>query len=37
VLFNMIGNPPSVPRVVVGTMLDATEQRVVSYQQVQVY
>ena len=34
VLFNMIGNPPSVPRVVVGTMLDASEQRVVSYQQV---
>ena len=34
VMINMIGNPPTVPRVVVGTMLDATEQRVVSYQQV---
>jgi Ras family protein len=26
-LFNMIGNPPSVPRVLVGTMLDAADQR----------
>ena len=26
-LFNMIGNPPSIPRVLVATMLDASEQR----------
>jgi Ras family protein len=26
-LFNMIGNPPSIPRVLVGTMLDAGDQR----------
>ena len=26
-LFNMIGNPPGIPRVLVATMLDAVEQR----------
>ena len=26
-LFNMLGNPPGIPRVLVATMLDAAEQR----------
>ena len=31
-LFNMIGNPPAIPRVLVGTMLDvASDQRMVNY------
>jgi len=32
-LFNMIGNPPSIPRVLVATMQDAHEQRTVNYSQ----
>ena len=28
-LFNMVGNPPCIPRVLVATMLDAAEQRLV--------
>lgn len=35
VLFNMLGDPPAIPRVLVGTMLDLKEQRVVSREQAQ--